>query len=128
MPQDIPTDTTPSTKHPLGRLVAAALLGLGLLAVLGFVAYQGARTRDGVAKSDVVVLSIDGMSCVGCAGAVENTIREVDGVAEVTVDYDLRSASVRLVDTSIAPATVVAAVENAGYKARIEEPGGRAGR
>ena len=118
---DTPTPT-PSTAP--ARLLAAGLLGLGIAAVLGFVAWQGMQRGGpggrGKTANDVVVISIDGMSCVGCAGAVESTIREVDGVAEVTVDYDHRRASIRLSDTNVAPATLVAAVEDAGYKARLE--------
>ena len=125
MSQPPPIDESPAPPAPAlpARFLAAALIGLGLVAVLGFVTWQGMHRggmigRDKVA-SDVVVISIDGMSCVGCAGAVESTIREVDGVADVTVDYDHRIANIRLADTSVSPATLVAAVENAGYKAKI---------
>ena len=119
-----PNDVSPTTHTTASsRLVAAALIGLGVVALIGFIGWQGVqRGAFGGAKppSDVVVISIDGMSCVGCAGAVESTIREIDGVADVTVDYDHRRASIRLADTNVAPATLVAAVEDAGYKARLE--------
>ncbi len=122
---EFPPNDVPPAPHASGRsrLLAAGLLGLGVVAVLGFLGWQGVqRGVIGRAQStsDVVVISIDGMSCVGCAGAVEATIREVDGVAEVTVDYDQRRANIRLADTSVAPATLVAAVEDAGYKAKLE--------
>ncbi len=124
MSQPPPIDDRPTPKPFPARILAAGMLGLGIVAVLGFVGLQGVQRGAlggrGTAGSDVVVISIDGMSCVGCAGAVESTIREVDGVAEVTVDYDHRRASIRLADTSVAPATLVAAVEDAGYKARVE--------
>jgi len=120
-----PNDVSPAPRATgPSRLIAAGLLALGVVAVVGFLGWQGVQRgaigRAKPAANDVVVISIDGMSCVGCAGAVEATIREVDGVAEVTVDYDQRRANIRLADTSVAPATLVAAVEDAGYKARLE--------
>jgi len=129
MSQLPPVDAPPAQDTPAApsRRFAAGLIGLGIVAVLGFLGWQGVQRGmigGRAPQSDTVVISIDGMSCVGCAGAVEATIREVDGVAEVTVDYDHRRANVRLADTNVAPATLVAAVEEAGYKARIE-PAGR---
>lgn len=124
MSQPPPIDDPPTPKPFPARMLAAGMLGLGIVAVLGFVGLQGVQRgglgAPGNAASDVVVIAIDGMSCVGCAVAVESTIREVAGVAEVTVDYDHRRASIRLADTSVAPASLVAAVEDAGYKARLE--------
>lgn len=124
MSQLPPIDDGPTPTPFPARLLAAGLLGLGIVAVLGFVILQGMQRGGiggrGTAANDVVVIAIDGMSCVGCAGAVESTIREVEGVAEVAVDYDRRRASIRLSDTNVAPATLVAAVEDAGYKARVE--------
>ena len=125
MSQTPPVDAPPALRAPAvpSRLLAAGLIGLGIVAVLGFLGWQVMQRGligRGAPESDTVVISIDGMSCVGCAGAVESTIREVDGVAEVTVDYDRRQASIRLADTNVAPATLVAAVEDAGYKARVE--------
>ncbi len=119
-----PIDERPAPKPFPARLFTSGLLGLGIVAVLGFVILQGMQRGGsrgrGMAASDVVVISIDGMSCVGCAGAVESTIRAIEGVAEVAVDYDRRRASIRLSDTNVAPATLVAAVEDAGYTARVE--------
>jgi copper chaperone CopZ len=120
-PVDAPPALPAAAAPP--RLLAAGLIGLGIVAVLGFLGWQGMQRGligRGAPQSDTVVISIDGMSCVGCAGAVEATIREVDGVADVTVDYDRRRANVRLANPNVAPATLVAAVEDAGYKARIE--------
>ena len=93
--------------------------------MIGFVTWRGTlRARDhapsAAAESGVVTLAVDGMSCVGCASAVETSLEEVPGVAEVTVDYEHRLARIRLADENVAPATLVAAIEEAGYKARVE--------
>ena len=123
-----PPPTPPPAARPAGTRIAFFLLVAGLVAVIGFITWQGtlrARTdvapATGAMKDDgSVTIAVDGMSCVGCAGAVESTLEEVPGVAEATVDYDHRTARIVLSDPSVQPAQLVAAVEQAGYKARIE--------
>jgi mercuric ion binding protein len=102
--------------------LAFLLVAAGVLAVVGFVAWQGSWRAGGGAAAEpgTVTLAVDGMSCVGCAGVVSSTLEDVPGVAEVTVDYDHRLATVRLADRDVPPAALVAAVEEAGYKARVE--------
>lgn len=126
-PASAPTPP-PDGARPIGARIAFILVVAGLVAVIGFVTWQGTlRARghapaalQGAAAKGTVTLAVDGMSCVGCAGAVASTLEEVPGVAEVTVDYEHRQATIRLADENVAPATLVAAVEEAGYKARVE--------
>ncbi len=102
--------------------IAVVFLALGLVAVATFAAWRASGTRTpGMAQNATVELAVDGMSCVGCAGAVASTLEDVPGVGEVTVDYDRRTAHVRLTDTTVQPATLVAAVEEAGYKAHLQK-------
>lgn len=126
-----PPDSPANAPRPVGARIAFILVVAGLVAVIGFVTWQGTLRARGdaaasgpvegaVAEKGLVTLAVDGMSCVGCAGAVETTLEGVPGVAEVTVDYEHRLARIRLADESVAPATLVAAIEEAGYKARLE--------
>ena len=125
-----PPPTPPPAARPAGTRIAFFLLVAGLVAVIGFITWQGTlRARSGdpaapttgaVHADGTVTIAVDGMSCVGCAGAVESTLEEVPGVAEATVDYDHRTARIVLSDPNVQPAQLVAAVEQAGYKARIE--------
>ncbi|MEO6463472.1 MAG: heavy metal-associated domain-containing protein [Candidatus Eisenbacteria bacterium] len=119
----------PGGARPIGARVAFILVVAGLVAVIGFVTWQGtlrargnapAAVQGATAGKGMVTLAVDGMSCVGCVGAVASTLEEVPGVAEVTVDYEHRLARIRLADENVAPATLVAAIEEAGYKARVE--------
>ncbi len=59
-------------------------------------------------------LSIGGMACAGCVAAVEKALRAVPGVAEATVNFADRTATV--IGTADA-VTLVAAVREAGYAA-----------
>jgi copper chaperone len=63
----------------------------------------------------MVKLQVTGMTCDGCAKAVERVIKAQDPRASVTVD--LGSGRVEA-DTAAAPAALVAAIEAAGYGAK----------
>lgn len=59
-------------------------------------------------------LSITGMTCGGCASAVERILSRVPGVMSATVDRDL---GVAIVNGSAAPEALISAVSAAGYGA-----------
>jgi copper chaperone CopZ len=63
-----------------------------------------------------VVLSITGMTCDGCVGAVTRVLSRVPGVAEAKVDLAVGRATVI---GNVAPEALVAAVAAAGYGAAI---------
>jgi copper chaperone CopZ len=63
-----------------------------------------------------VTLMVEGMTCGGCARAVENAIREVPGVQNATVDLEAKRA--RIEGTGLDSARLVEAVEDAGFTAR----------
>jgi copper chaperone len=63
-----------------------------------------------------VVLSITGMTCAGCVGAVTRVLSRVPGVGEAKVDLAAGRATVT---GSAAPEALVAAVAAAGYGAVI---------
>jgi copper chaperone CopZ len=62
-----------------------------------------------------VVLAVEGMTCGGCARAVENAISEVQGVFSARVDLDAKRAEVD--GQNLDPARLVEAVEEAGFTA-----------
>ena len=63
-------------------------------------------------------LPIEGMTCAACAGRVERSLNGLDGVA-ATVNYATERASVRFDAARVRPRDLVAAVEAAGYGARL---------
>ena len=123
-----PSPESPGAPRPIGARIAFIVVVAGLVAVIGFVTWQGtlrARQSAGngavVHEPGVITLAVDGMSCVGCASSVETALEEVPGVAEAHVDYDERMARIRLSDEHVEASKLVAALEQAGYKARIEK-------
>lgn len=59
-------------------------------------------------------LSIEGMRCAGCVAGVEQALRGVAGTREVNVNFADHTAEVR---SEAATAALIAAVEQAGYRA-----------
>ncbi len=57
--------------------------------------------------------TIDGMSCGGCVNSLTRVLKAVPGIEPVTIEVG--RAVLRLDTTQVAPATVAAAVERAGF-------------
>lgn len=60
-------------------------------------------------------LKIDGMSCMHCVGAVTKALKAVDGVSDVAVDLDNKSATATITGT-VTDEMLRAAVDEAGYE------------
>ncbi|HWL97820.1 MAG TPA: heavy metal translocating P-type ATPase [Nocardioidaceae bacterium] len=69
---------------------------------------------------DQVELLIGGMTCASCAARVEKKLNRLDGVA-ATVNYATEKAKVSF-DPGVSRDDLVAAVEKAGYTARVPAP------
>jgi Cu+-exporting ATPase len=67
-----------------------------------------------------VELAITGMTCASCAARIEKRLNRLDGVT-ATVNYATERARVTYA-AGVAPGDLVAAVERAGYAARLPEP------
>lgn len=67
-----------------------------------------------------VDLSISGMTCASCAARVEKKLNKLDNVV-ATVNFATEKARVQFGD-DVTPEQLVAAVESAGYQARLPEP------
>ena len=73
---------------------------------------------------DVLDLGIEGMTCASCVGRVERAIRRLPGVATVAVN--LGTERVRVTGADVDAATLIAAIEKAGYGAHAIPEGGDA--
>lgn len=67
-----------------------------------------------------IILQIEGMTCAACVNRVEKVLKKVPGVREATVNLATECAAV----TTTSDATpLIAAIEKAGYHARLPTPG-----
>ncbi|PRY69392.1 Cu+-exporting ATPase [Glaciihabitans tibetensis] len=67
-----------------------------------------------------VQLDIGGMTCASCATRIERKLNRIDGV-EASVNYATEKATVRAV-VPIDTATLISAIESAGYSAAVPPP------
>ena len=68
-----------------------------------------------------VSLDIKGMTCASCVRRVERALGKVDGVDTATVNFAAETARVTT-DSNVALASLIAAVEKAGYEASESRP------
>jgi Cu+-exporting ATPase len=69
------------------------------------------------AGTSVVDLAIEGMTCAACANRIERKLNKIDGVS-ATVNFATETAHVEYPD-GLTPGVLVAAIEDAGYRARL---------
>jgi Cu+-exporting ATPase len=69
-------------------------------------------------------LPIEGMTCASCVSRVERALQRVPGVAKAEVNLATETATVALADGASAE-SLVAAVRDAGYEARLAPPPAR---
>lgn len=74
-----------------------------------------AQTRIANPATTIVDLTIEGMTCASCSGRVERALRGVAGVA--TASVNLAAETAQITGSGIAAATLIAAVQKAGYDA-----------
>ena len=66
-----------------------------------------------------VKLRVTGMTCGHCQAKVEQALKRVTGVYSAIVDLQDGEAEVDFNDDAVTTAQLVAAVERAGYSARL---------
>jgi Cu+-exporting ATPase len=66
-----------------------------------------------------VQLQVDGMTCASCVARVEKALKKVPGVLSADVNLATESATVKMVGGAAAAQQLAAAVEKAGYAARV---------
>jgi mercuric ion binding protein len=88
----------------MSRVLSAMILTGALLVSGGAIA--GERT---------VTLAVDNMYCELCPGIVKKSLTKVDGVSQVAVSFEKKTATVTYDDKKATLAALTAATTNAGY-------------
>ncbi len=65
---------------------------------------------------------VEGMHCASCGMLIDETLEDLDGVRSAATSVRTGRASVTLDPARCTPADVVAAIGEAGYAARPEQP------
>lgn len=69
-----------------------------------------------MSATQTVDLSIEGMTCAGCARSVEAALSHTDGVIKANVSLPAKSAHVEFNPTKTSADQLAAVVQKAGYK------------
>ena len=69
-----------------------------------------------------IALRVSGMTCASCVARVERALSRAAPGAEVAVNLASEEARIAGIDGALDPAALVAAVEEAGYEARMKAP------
>lgn len=63
------------------------------------------------------VMTIEGMMCGHCTGRVQKALEALDGVKEVTMSLENKTATIEA-DETVAEDSMIAAVTEAGYEVK----------
>ena len=64
---------------------------------------------------------VQGMHCVGCAMTVDSALEDLPGVKSASANYARQIVDVEYDEARLTEAQIVAAVEQAGYKAAVSQ-------
>lgn len=67
-----------------------------------------------------IQLSVDGMSCQGCANNIMLTLSQTDGIAKDTVVFATGTATVTFDENIISAPQIVAAIDNMGFSSETK--------
>jgi Cu+-exporting ATPase len=78
-------------------------------------------TTLAAAHLEIVSFPVEGMTCASCVNRISRFLNKVEGVEEASVNLASESATVRYDADRLTVADLVAAVDAAGYVARVEQ-------
>lgn len=74
-----------------------------------------------LSPSAVAVLNVDGMMCSGCVRAVEDQLRQCDGVATATVNLVTKAAAVKYRSEIVEPEHLANLLTEAGFPSQVRQ-------
>src|SRR5439155_12807793 len=101
------------------RCVATYPHGVYSAAMDASLARAPSVAQDGAQSKERVELALEGMTCAACATRIENVLNRVPG-ARAQVNFATESARVNFDPRQSSPAQLIATVERAGYRARVQ--------
>lgn len=90
--------------HMIRSIVAAAAFAL---------------SSPALAAQQTVTLSVPGMDCVSCPAIVKGSLKKVEGVSNVEVSFEQKTAVVTFDDAKASVAGLIAATTNAGFPSQL---------
>ena len=85
--------------------------------IISVVAAPQALAGDEIAQT---TLTVKGMTCGGCVGAVKAQLKKTEGVTEYEVSYEKGEADVTFDPKQTDPETIAASVSKTGFEASVK--------
>nr|WP_020485849.1 cation transporter [Methylomonas sp. MK1] len=73
-------------------------------------------------RQQTVTLNIENMTCAMCTVTIKKALQKVEGVQEVTVDYDSKTATITFDSQKTDSAALIKATTDAGYPGSLATP------
>ncbi|QKR05765.1 mercury resistance system periplasmic binding protein MerP [Pseudomonas aeruginosa] len=73
------------------------------------------------AASQIITLSVPGMTCAACPITVKKALTKVEGVTKAEVSYEKREAIVTFDDAKTGAQALTKATEDAGYPSSVKQ-------
>ena len=73
------------------------------------------------AASQIITLSVPGMTCAACPITVKKALTKVEGVTKPEVSYEKREAIVTFDDAKTSAQALTKATEDAGYPSSVKQ-------
>ncbi|MCR3870572.1 mercury resistance system periplasmic binding protein MerP, partial [Pseudomonas aeruginosa] len=73
------------------------------------------------AASQIITLSVPGMTCAACPITVKKALTKVEGVTKAEVSYEKREAIVTFDDAKTSAQALTKATEDAGYPSSVKQ-------
>ena len=74
-----------------------------------------------LSQTETKLFNIEGMTCSACSKAVERSVKKLEGIEEVSVNFASQKLKVVYIDDIVKVSQIKGAVEKAGYKLTEEE-------
>lgn len=104
--------------------IKSRLLLIGLLfpATLWMPAAYAEATVAPSKQQQTVTLNIENVTCAMCTVTIKKALQKVEGVQNVTVDYDAKTAVVTFDNHKTNSAALIKATTDAGYPGSLATP------
>lgn len=103
----------------------SAIVGAAILSILALVSVRGGRADTTQPASHAEpspvtsTFAVEGMTCGGCAAAVEHRVGRLEGIRTVDASYEKGTAVVTYDRAKVSADAIVETIESLGYEAEL---------
>jgi len=104
------------------RIALATTLGIAAVALVAWASFAAEDSSEAESEGmQTSTFHVTGMTCSGCEVGVRRVVGKLEGVETVEASHDEGTATVTYQLDKVTPDDIVAAIEELGYAAELEE-------